>query len=287
MASVKPTNPDWAADDLDADELPQPTETTDANGITTIVSWKLDEQDRKVKVTRRVRRRVQTSLVSHSVAERKQWSKFGLDKGKASGPDRKTTIIGENLHFRIAPVSKAEPEQVDPVAAKPVAGKAVVCRLCQGGHFTAKCPYKEQLAVIDNMNTDGAEEEEEAGAAAGGLAPRGTGGVGGKYVPPGQRAGGGQGESMFRSRDDLPTLRITSLSQDAEEDDVRELFARFGRIGRVSVVRDRETRVSKGLAFVSFEEKKSAEEAIKVMNGRGYDSLILSVAWSQPRGERA
>ncbi|WVF66172.1 hypothetical protein IAT40_000912 [Kwoniella sp. CBS 6097] len=286
MASVKSTNPDWAADDLDADELPQPTETTDANGITTIVTWKLDEQDRRVKVTRRVRRRVQTSLVSHSVAERKQWSKFGLDKGKPSGPDRKTTIIGENLHFRIAPISRAEPEQAETADAKPAAGRALVCRLCQGAHFTAKCPYKEQLAVIDNMNTEGVEEEEE-GAAAGGLAARGAGGIPGKYVPPGQRAGGGQGESMFRSRDDLPTLRITSLSQDAEEDDVRDLFARFGRIGRVSVVRDRETRVSKGLAFVSFEEKKSAEEAIKVMNGRGYDSLILSVAWSQPRGERA
>ncbi|WVR03507.1 hypothetical protein IAU60_000498 [Kwoniella sp. DSM 27419] len=283
MAAVKPTNTDWAADDVDADELPQPSETTDANGITTIISWKLDEHDRKVKVTRRVRRRVQTQLVSHSVAERKQWNKFGLDKGKASGPDRKTTIIGENLHFRIAPVSKVEPE-ADPAAAKPVAGKAVVCRLCQGGHFTAKCPYKEQLAVIDDMNTEGMDGEEEA-AAAGGLAPKGSG-VGGKYVPPGQRAGGGAGESMYRSRDDLPTLRISSLSTDADEDDVRELFAKFGRLGRVNVVRDRETRESKGLAFVSFEEKKHGEEAIKVMNGRGYDSLILSVAWSQPRGER-
>ncbi|WVQ62541.1 uncharacterized protein L199_000683 [Kwoniella botswanensis] len=286
MAAVKP-NTNWAEDDIEADELPQPTETTDPNtGITTIISWKLDEQDRKVKVTRRIRRRVQTQVVSHSVAERKGWAKFGLDKGKPSGPDRKTTIIGENLHFRIAPVSKAEPEQADPVASKPTAGKAVVCRLCQGGHFTAKCPYKEQLAVIDNMNTEGLDEEEDAGGA-GGLAPKGAGGAGGKYVPPGQRAGGGAGESMFRSRDDLPTLRITSLSVDAEEDDVRELFAKFGHIARVSVVRDRETRQSKGLAFVSFESKASAEEAIKKMNGRGYDSLILNVAWSQPRGDRA
>ncbi|WWC66677.1 uncharacterized protein I206_100581 [Kwoniella pini CBS 10737] len=284
MAAVK-ANTNWAEDDIEADELPQPTETTDANGITTIISWKLDEQDRKVKVTRRIRRRVQTQVVSHSVAERKGWAKFGLDSGKPSGPDRKTTIIGENLHFRIAPVSKAEPEAVDPVAAKPTAGKAVVCRLCQGGHFTAKCPYKEQLAVIDNMNGEGMDDEEEAGGA-GGLAPKGAGGAGGKYVPPGQRAGGGAGESMFRSRDDLPTLRITSLSVDAEEDDVRELFSKFGRIARVSVVRDRETRESKGLAFVSFEERKSGEEAIKVMNGRGYDSLILNVAWSQPRGDR-
>lgn len=56
-------------------ELPPTTETTGADGITTIVSWKLDEHDKKVKVTRRVRRKVQTSMVSHSVAERKHWAK--------------------------------------------------------------------------------------------------------------------------------------------------------------------------------------------------------------------
>lgn len=60
---------------LTAVELPAPTETTGADGITTIVSWKLDEHDRKVKVTRRVRRKLQTSMVSHAVAERKQWAK--------------------------------------------------------------------------------------------------------------------------------------------------------------------------------------------------------------------
>ncbi|WWD22437.1 hypothetical protein CI109_106928 [Kwoniella shandongensis] len=286
MAAARPLKTDWAADDVDADELPAPSETTDADGITTIITWRLDEQDRKVKVTRRVRRRIQTQIVSHSVAERKHWAKFGLDKGKPSGPDRKTTIVGENLHFRIAPVSKAEPEAADPIAAKPLAGKAVVCRLCQGAHFTAKCPFKEQLAVVDSLNADGMDDGQEDDPSAGGLAPRGGTSTGGKYVPPGQRAGGGAGESMFRNRDDLPTLRITSLSVDADEDDVRDLFAKFGRIGRVSVVRDRETRESKGLAFVSFEEKKAAELAIQKMNGHGYDSLILNVAWSQPRGDR-
>ncbi|WVQ80280.1 hypothetical protein IAT38_002385 [Cryptococcus sp. DSM 104549] len=284
MADIKQTKTDWAADDeVDADELPATTESIDADGITTIISWKLDENDKKVKVTRRVRRRLQTQIVSHSVAERKHWKKFGLDKGKPSGPDRTTTIIGENIHFRIAPISKvsqAEPE-AEGAAAKPAGGKVVVCRLCQGQHFTAKCPFKEQLEVIDNMNADGADEEEAAGGAA-----KGTTDAGGRYIPPGQRAGGGAGESMFRSRDDLPTLRITSLSVDAEEDDVRALFERFGTLGRVSVVRDRETRQSKGLAFVSFERKADAEKAMAKMNGFGYDSLILNVAWSQPRGER-
>lgn len=294
--STKPIKSDWAEED-DNFELPPTTETTGADGITTIISWKLDENDKKVKVTRRVRRKLQTQLVSHSVAERKQWAKFGLDKGKPAGPDRQTTIIGENMHFKIAPVSRtaAEPSAADAAAeaAKAPAGKAVVCRLCKGGHFTAKCPYKDQLAELDSAAAALNEDEAAEGAsAAGGLAARGAapgGGIQGRYIPPGQRAGGGAGESMFRSRDEMPTLRVTSLSYDAEDDDLRNLFepfARFGRLARANVVRDRETRESKGFGFVSFESKKDAEAALAKMNGYGYDSLILNVSWSQPREPR-
>ena len=91
---------------------------------------------------------------------------------------------------------------------------------------------------------------------------------------------------MFRSRDDLPTLRITSLSVDAQDDDLRALFAPFGHVVRANVVRDRETRESKGFGFVSFDSKADAEKALSKMNGFGYDSLILSVSWSQPREPR-
>ncbi|RSH80616.1 translation initiation factor eIF3 subunit g [Apiotrichum porosum] len=296
MASTTPHKSDWAEDD--EFELPPTTETLGADGITTIVSWKFDENDKKVKVTRRVRRKLQTQLVSHSIAERKAWPKFGDDKGKPAGPDRQTTIIGENLHFKIAAVNRAAAEAAAAAdaaaadAAKAPAGKAVVCRLCKGGHFTAKCPYKDQLAELDSAAAGLGEDDEAAAAggvrAAGGLAAPGSGAVGGKYVPPGQR-GGGPGESMFRSRDDLPTLRVTSLSFDAEDDDLRSLFepfATFGRLARANVVRDRETRESKGFGFVSYENRKDAEKALAKMNGYGYDSLILNVSWSQPREPR-
>lgn len=258
------------------------------------MSWKLNDQDKKVKVTRRVRRKLQTSVVSHSVAERKGWAKFGDDRGKPAGPDRQTTIIGENLHFKIAPTNlkaaqEAEAKEAEAEAAKQPAGKAVVCRLCKGGHFTAKCPYKDQLAELDSAAT--ALDDEEPGAPMGsGLAPRGAGPTaGGRYIPPSQRGGGGAGESMFRPRDDFPTLRVTSLSLDADDSDLRNLFEPFakrGRLARANVVRDRETRDSKGFGFVSFENKGDAEIALQKMNGYGYDSLILNVSWSQPREPR-
>ena len=91
------------------------------------------------------------------------------------------------------------------------------------------------------------------------------------------------GESMrgTGNRDDLPTLRVTNISEDTQENDLRELFGVFGRVARVYVGRDRETGAGKGFAFVSFEDRAVAQKAIDKVNGRGYDNLILSVQWSR------
>jgi translation initiation factor 3 subunit G len=96
-------------------------------------------------------------------------------------------------------------------------------------------------------------------------------------------AGRGAGESMrgAGNREDLPTLRVTNISEDTQENDLRELFGNFGRVARVYVGRDRETGAGKGFAFVSFEDKANAQKALEKVNGRGYDNLILSVQWSR------
>ena len=46
------------------------------------------------------------------------------------------------------PEPTAEDDIKKQLASKGV-GK-VVCRLCKGDHFTAKCPYKESLAGLDS-----------------------------------------------------------------------------------------------------------------------------------------
>ena len=97
------------------------------------------------------------------------------------------------------------------------------------------------------------------------------------------RAGGARtGESMGRpgGRDDLPTLRISNLSEDATDVDLRELLANVGRPARVHIVLDHATKRSKGFAFVSFEDRNQAAAAMQKLNGRGYDNLILNVTWS-------
>jgi hypothetical protein len=92
--------------------------------------------------------------------------------------------------------------------------KKVKCRICNGEHFTARCPFKDTMAPVG---------EEGTADVAGGAAdvPEGPGGLGsGKssYVPPHLRNGGGAASAGDRmgggkyERDDLATLRVTNVS---------------------------------------------------------------------------
>ena len=107
-----------------------------------------------VKITRKTRSVLQKSLVEHAVAERKAWPKFGAEKGNKPGPDRSTTTIGEEVHLRLSVGNKTvEPEATPDQVLKANLMKAgkVVCRLCKGDHYTARCPYKESLAGLDGQ----------------------------------------------------------------------------------------------------------------------------------------
>ena len=92
--------------------------------------------------------------------------------------------------------------------------KKVKCRICNGEHFTARCPFKDTMAPVG---------EEGTADVTGGAAdiPEGPGGLGtGKssYVPPHLRNGGGASSAGDRmgggkyERDDLATLRVTNAS---------------------------------------------------------------------------
>lgn len=295
-AGGKPMN--WA-DDFDEDAsngLPKIEERDEGNGIKVVTEYRLNADGKKVKITRRIKRTLVKTKVNHEVAERKTWVKFGQEKGKPAGPQSATTTIGENVMLKMSAGNKkeAEPEvnEMDKVRQQ-LANKRIVCRLCKGDHFTTKCPYKDTLEAIPGA-ADG--DAPEGGINPASLVPDNPaatglgGGMGGKYVPPSMRGGAkGPGEKMGGlggSRDDLPTLRVTNLSEDADDEDLRALFSRFGTVVRVYVGRDRETGACKGYAFVSFISREEADRARQKVDGRGYDNLILSCQWSLPRGER-
>jgi translation initiation factor 3 subunit G len=48
--------------------------------------------------------------VNHEVAERKNWPKFGAEKGKKPGPDNATTTVGENVTLKLVAGNKVSPD---------------------------------------------------------------------------------------------------------------------------------------------------------------------------------
>ena len=106
---------------------------------------------------------------------------------------------------------------------------------------------------------------------------------------------------MCGCADDQSTVRVTNLSEEAQEMDLKELFSMFGPIRRTFLAKDKVTQQSKvgyhihsmhpllttptnltqGFAFVSFANRADAANAIRNLNGFGYDHLILKVEWAK------
>ena len=256
---------DWAEEeDEDSLALPQQTITKNKDGTETIVTYTLREDGKKIKTTRRIKKTVIKTVVNPRVAERKQWAKFGQEKGKPLGPQTDTTSVAENIVFRPMANWKASTEDKSEDAKKKANLKdaKIKCRICSGDHWTTKCPFK------DTMAPEGADA---APADMGSDAPDpGSLGAGGSsYVPPHLRGRGGAGEKMGGKfeRDDLATLRVTNVSEFAEEQDLRDMFSRFGHVTRVFLAKDRETGRAKGFAFVSYADRTDAAKACEKMDG--------------------
>ncbi|CEI69156.1 Eukaryotic translation initiation factor 3 subunit G [Fusarium venenatum] len=290
MAAAVANQPkhDWADDD-DVEEtstdLPEPQTIANKDGTKTIITFRYDDDGRKVKTVRRVRFITHTETVNPRVADRKTWPKFGLSAKDPAGPAPDTTSVGENIIFRPSVNwRKAEKDESTDNTAQTMKDqlkdKQVKCRICNGQHFTARCPYKDTMAPIGESGAAdvaaGMGDEPSPAAAAG--AKKGS------YVPPALRGNGSAGERMgskFGERDDLATLRVTNVSEMAEEGELRDMFERFGRVTRVFLAKDRETGMAKGFAFISFADRGDAVKACAKMDGFGFKHLILRVEFAK------
>ncbi|RCI09679.1 hypothetical protein L249_3785 [Ophiocordyceps polyrhachis-furcata BCC 54312] len=290
VASSKPKH-DWADDD-DIEEmttdLPPPQTISNKDGTKTVITFRYNDQGQKVKTTRRIRYVTHTETVNPRVADRKTWAKFGQSAKDGAGPAGDTTSVGENIIFRPSvnwrKDSKDESQDPNSQAMKDkLKDKKVKCRICNGEHFTARCPYKDTMAPMgENGGADvaaGMGDEPAVGAAGAGKK--------GSYVPPALRGdrsaapGERMGGSKYGERDDLATLRVTNVSEMAEEGELREMFERYGRVTRVFLAKDRETGMAKGFAFISFADRSDAVKACSKMDGFGFKHLILRVEFAK------
>ncbi len=77
--------------------------------------------------------------------------------------------------------------------------------------------------------------------------------------------------------------QIYFLSYNVKEVDLREVMEEYGTVGSVKLIVDRDTRRSKGFAFVEMPETSEASNAIKQLNGVEYAGRPMVVKEALPR----
>ncbi|MBW9276530.1 RNA-binding protein [Bacteroides fragilis] len=78
-------------------------------------------------------------------------------------------------------------------------------------------------------------------------------------------------------------MYVGNLSYNVKESDLRQVMEEYGVVESVKLITDRETRRSKGFAFVEMPESSDASNAIKELNGAEYAGRPMVVKEALPR----
>ena len=85
----------------------------------------------------------------------------------------------------------------------------------------------------------------------------------------------------------MKNIFVGNLSFNTSEDELRNLFATYGQVDRVSIMTDRDTGRSRGFAFVEMASADDGEKAIAALNGTQIGGRTLNVSEARPKTERA
>ncbi|MCG7953806.1 MAG: RNA-binding protein [Candidatus Thiodiazotropha endolucinida] len=84
----------------------------------------------------------------------------------------------------------------------------------------------------------------------------------------------------------MTKLYVGNLPWSATEDDVRELFSGIGEVQSANLILDRETRRSRGFAFVEMNQG-DAEKAISQLNGKDFQGRDLRINEAMDKPKRS
>ena len=80
-------------------------------------------------------------------------------------------------------------------------------------------------------------------------------------------------------------IYVGNLPFDATEDEIREMFAAFGQVASVALIKDKFTGQPRGFGFVEMPNVAEAQKAIAGINGKDLKGRSLSVNPARPREE--
>ena len=78
-------------------------------------------------------------------------------------------------------------------------------------------------------------------------------------------------------------MYVGNLNYNVKEADLREVMEEYGTVNSVKLIVDRDTRRSKGFAFIEMPEDSEAANAINQLNGAEYAGRPMVVKEDLPR----
>ena len=79
---------------------------------------------------------------------------------------------------------------------------------------------------------------------------------------------------------------VGNISFSSTEDEIRGLFADYGQVASVKIIKDMETGRSRGFAFVTMSDDSEAQRAIDALNETEQQGRRLKVNQSRPKSDR-
>jgi len=78
-------------------------------------------------------------------------------------------------------------------------------------------------------------------------------------------------------------IYVGNLSYNVTQEELKELFLKYGEVTSVNIIIDRDSGRSKGFGFVEMTSDADAQKAIQELNGTSLDNRELKVNQAKPR----
>ena len=223
-----------------------------------ITSYQKDIETGEIyKTTKEFQLKNVKQFISKNVLERREWSKFGVSKGLDPGPDSASTSYKcDEVFFEFIDKNRIYDDTVtDNLGGVNISSgssnKKIKCKYCGGAHWSMKCTNKDSIGSENGIGGIGVIG--------------GIGGDGSKFFS----------KSLIEKKNNYNkndnTIRVSNISVNASEKDLRDLFSRFGYIKKMYF------KPEKGFSFITFDNMDICQEAVNQVDKHPYDHLILSV----------
>jgi len=279
MSTGQGSHENWGdiADDEEESEI--------NNGIKTIIEYRTNEQNQRVKVTKKIKVYKNVRKINTRVEERrKRWKKFGkcagvdgIEPGVTGISDEVSLVLGDEERKA---KQKIVEEKRDEDEVKRMYASLMAAPIQRPGGPAVPAGTQPQTAVW-RPRFDRTAGPSKPVPSTGGASARPTPAPG-AYIHPRLRQGASGLPPIASNEDDASTIRVTNLSEDTTEDELKQLFRPFGDISRTFLAKDKITQKSKGFAFINFKHREHAQAAMDSLNGKGWEYLILNIEWAKP-----